>query len=267
MNSKHRVVSLIALVIGAVVLAAAVAYSSSAPSTPRADPLVLHGRAPHSVELSLALSTGGSLRTSGTVWIDTATSTLRATLLVPILTADTEFDVRALGHRVYLTSPNLADATGPVWYVQPLQWPKLSALGRLLLKPNVALLTLLANARITHHGFFTTYEMNRSNVALGTFSPKAKSASAQGNLDLTITTGRQGEFTALWARLTSTTDTTTVSLHVLSYNPRVSIAAPPASRATTPAGPLLSQLLKSGALGSLVLPTQLLQLLSHAKLS
>jgi hypothetical protein len=266
-NSKRRLVSLIALVLVASVLVASVLYSSSGPSTPRTDPLILNGRTPHSMELSLALSTGGSLRTSGILWIDAANSTLSATLQVPVLTADTEFDVRALGHRLYFTSPNLANATGPVWYVQPLQLPKLSALGHLFLQPSVALLTLLANARIIHHGFFTTYEMNRSNVSLGTFSPKVKSAKVQGNLDLTITTGRQGEFTALWARLTSTSDTTIVSLHVLSFNPRVSIIAPPASHATTPAGPLLSALLKSGALGSLVLPTQLLQLLSHAKLS
>jgi hypothetical protein len=265
-NSKRRLVTLIALVIAAVVIGAAL-ISSSRPSTPRTDPLILHGRAPHSVAFSLSLATGGSLRTSGTVWLDTATGALRATLLVPVLTANTEFDVRALGHQLYFTSPNLADATGPVWYVQSLRWPSLSALGPILLRPNVALLTLLANARISRHGFFTTYEMKRSNVSLGTFSARAKSASVQGNLDLTLTTGRQGEFTALWAKLTSANDTTTVSIHVLSYNPSVLITAPPASRATTPAGPLFSQLLKSGVLGSLALPTQLLKLLSHAKLS
>lgn len=266
MNSKRRLVSLIALAIAVVVLVATVAYSSSGSSAPHRDPLVLNGRVPHGVELSLSLSTGGSLRTSGTVWLDTATSALRATLLIPVVTAATEFDVRAMGRRLYLTSPNLADATGPVWYVQSLQWPSLSALGRILLKPNVALLTLLANARITRRGYFTTYEMKRTNVSLGTFSAGAKSPTLQGNLDLLLTTGQQGEFTDLWARLTSASATTIVSLRVLSYNPQVVITAPPASRATTPAGPLLSQLRKSGALGSLVLPTQLLQLFSHAKL-
>lgn len=263
--TRRRLLSLIAGAIAAVLLVGAVVLASSGPSTPRSDALVLDGHPPHSVELALTLSTGGSLRTSGTVWIDMATSALRATLLVPVVTADTAFEVRALGRRLYLTSPNLADSTGPVWYVQPLKWPSLTPLEKIVLRPNVAFLTLLANARITHDGQFTTYRLTRSNVSLGTLSPKATSASMPGHLELTVTTGRQGEFTALWARLSSKSATTTVAVHVLSYNPVLSISAPPASRATSPAGPLLSQLLSSGALGSLVLPTQLLQLLSTAK--
>lgn len=265
MNSKPRFASLLALSLAALIVFTAV-YSLSSKSSARNDPLVLNGRTPHGVELGLSLSTGGSLRTSGTVWLDVDTSAAKATLLVPVLTAATEFDARVLGHRLYLTSPNLANATGPVWFVQSLQWPSLTALGPILLKPNTALLTLLANARITHSGYSTIYEMKRTNVTLGTFSPKAKSPTLPGNLDLILTTGQQGEFTALWARLTSSTDTTIVNLRVLSYNQRLSIVAPPPSRATTPAGPLLSQLIKSGALGSLVLPSKLLQLLSHAKL-
>ena len=266
MNSKSRLASFLALALVVVILAIAVTYASLATSVPRHDPLVLNGHTPRGVQLAFSLSTGGSLRTSGTIWLNVATSALKATLSVPVLTAATEFDARELGNTLYLTSPNLADATGPVWYVEHLQWPSLSALGPILLKPNSALLTLLANARITHRGFSTTYEMNRTNVSLGTFSPKATSPTLQGKLDLILTTGQQGEFTSLWARLTSRTDTTTVYLNVLAYNPRVSITAPSASRATAPAGPLLNQLVKSGALGSLVLPTQLLQLLSHAKL-
>ena len=238
--------------------------SNSSPS--RVDSLALNGRTPHGVELALSLSTSGSLRTSGTIWLDLTTSAARATLLVPVLTAATEFDARVVGRRIYLTSPNLANAAGPVWYVDNLQWPSLRALGPILLKPNTALLTLLANARITHHGTSTIYEMKRKNVSLGTFSPKAKSPTLPGNLDLILSTGPQGEVTALWARLTSNSDTTTVNLRVLAYNPRVSITVPTTSNTTVPAGPLLNQLVKSGALGSLVLPAQLLQLLSHAKL-
>ena len=113
------------------------------------------------------------------------------------------------------------------------------------------------------HGYSTIYEMNRTNVSLGTFSPQAKSATVPGKLHLILTTGQQGEVTNLWARLSSGADSTIVSLRVLAYNPRVEITAPPPSRATTPAGPLLGQLIKSGVLGSLVLPTQLLQSLSH----
>ena len=86
--TRRRLLSLIAGAIAAVLLVGAVVLASSGPSTPRSDALVLDGHPPHSVELALTLSTGGSLHTSGTVWIDMATSALRATLLVPVVTAD-----------------------------------------------------------------------------------------------------------------------------------------------------------------------------------
>ncbi len=253
-------VSLLALVVLVAALSVGLSHSTS-----RADSLVLHGHAPRTAELGFDVATSGSLRTTGTLWLDLATSRVRATMMVPVLTAATEIDVREVGDRLYLTSPNLADATGPVWYVQPVRWPSLRGLAAVLLRPNVALLSLLANARVVRQGSSPTYELIRRNVSLGSFSPSVSTSTLPGTLALRVTTGRQGEFSALWARLTSARSTTTVSLRVLSYHPRVSFAAPPLARATTPAGPLLRQLVTSGALGSLVLPTQLLQLFSHPK--
>jgi hypothetical protein len=217
--------------------------------------------------LGVNLSTGGSFQTSGTITINAATSSLSAVLQVPVVTADTTFYVRAVKDRVYLTSPNLADASGPVWYTLAAKWPPLSGLAHYLVKPNAAVLTLLANARVVHHGHETTYELHRTNVALGALRSSGRTISANGTLDVRLTTGRQGEFTELWIATSTKTSTTTVDLRVLSYNQTAIIVVPPKSRSTTSASPLLQQLLSSGALGSLVLPSQVLQALSRAKLS
>jgi hypothetical protein len=256
-----------ALILAAVLIATGVVYATTGPATTTSDPLVLDGHAPRTVELNVAIATGGLLSTSGNLWLDAATSSLSAKLEVPLVSTSTEFDVRAIHNIVYLTSPNLADASGRVWYILHATWPSITRFARYVVKPNAAFLTLLANARITRRGFATTYELTRSHVSLGTFATKKASPAATGSLDVRLTTGAQGEFTGLWAALHSGAATTTVTLNVVAYNRPVTIVAPPRSRATTPATPLLQQLLSGGALGSLVLPSQLLQLLSRAKLS
>jgi hypothetical protein len=266
--SRNRpLVALGALILAVALIVAGVVYASSGPTTPTSDPLVLNGHAPRTAELIMSVATGGLLSVSGTLWIDAATSSLSAKLEVPLVSSSTEFDVRAVHNELYLTSPNLADASGPVWYVLHATWPSITRFAKDVVDPNATLLTLLANARTMHHGFDTTYELTRSHVSLGTFGDKKASPAATGNLKVRVTTGAQGEFTGIWASLQSGGATTTVSMDVVSYNRSVTIVAPPRSRATTPAGPLLQQLLSSGALGSLVLPSQLLQLLSRAKLS
>lgn len=263
---NRRFASLAGLLVAAAVTFVSVltVNADTAPSTK--DPLVLNGHSPRTVELSINLSTGGSLRTSGTIGIDFASSSLRAQLEVPMLTAATAFSVRAINHRLYLTSPNLDNAAGPVWYTLGVKWPSITSLARYLVKPNVALLTLLANARITHSGYSTTYEFQESHVALGTLG-KAKAAGATGHLSVRLSTGRQGEVTGAWASLVSPSATTTVSLRVLSYNHPLTITAPPSSQPTTSASPLISQLLSTGALGALILPAQWLHLFQRAKSS
>jgi hypothetical protein len=249
-------------------VSAAVVYGASGTSgVGGVDPLVLNGRAPHSVELRVSLSTGTSFTTSGTVTINTSANALGARLLVPVLTADTEVDVRATGGHVYLTSPNLADASGPVWYTLATHWPSFAGLSKFLLRPNPSTLTLLANAKIVHAGYATTYEFKRSNVALGSLTSTHSPKSLKGTLELHLTTGAQGEFTSLRAIITSASATTTVRLGVVSYNHSVSITPPPATRARSSASPLISQILSSGALGSLYVPAQLLTLIRGAKVS
>ena len=175
------------------------------------------------------------------------------------------FDLRAVNKVIYLTSPNLATVAGPVWYTLRASWPALAAYAHFLVQPRAAILRLLANVRVTHHGTSTTYESRRTRVALGAVGATGRPST--GAIDVRLTTGAQGEFTGLWASLTSGAATTTVSMSVVSYNRPVSITAPVKGSATTPAGPLLKQLLSSGVLGSFVLPTRWLQLLSRAKLS
>ena len=230
------------------------------------DRLALMGRAPTSVELRVAVASGGLLSTSGVVWLNAATDDFSARLDVPLVTSSTEFDLRAVNKVIYLTSPNLATAAGPVWYTLRASWPALAAYARFLVQPHAAFLRLLANVRVTHHGTSTTYESRRARVPLGAVGATGHGPST-GAIDVRLTTGAQGEFTGLWTSLTSGAATTTVSMSVVSYNRPVSITAPAKGSATTPAGPLLKQLLSSGALGSFVLPTRWLQLLSRAKLS
>ena len=267
MSRNRPLVALGALVLAVALIVTGIVYAVAGPSTPTTDPLVLNGHAPQTVEFHLAIATGGRLSTSGTVWIDAAASSLSAKLEVPLVSTSTEFDVRALDKEVYLTSPNLANASGPVWYVLHASFPSVTRFASYVVRPNAALLSLLANARITHDGYSTTYELTRAHVSLGTFGSAKSAPAGAGSLDVRLTTGAQGEFTGLWAALHSGSATTTVTLDVVAYNQPVVIVAPPASHATTPAGPLLQQLLTSGALGSLVLPSQVLQLLSRAKLS
>lgn len=262
--TRRRLV--IAGVLVAIIVAAAVVFEVTPPSRANTvDSLVLHGHAPDSVTLAMTLTTGGSLQVSGTITLDATTNALSAQLQVPVLTAATTIDVRAIRDRLYLTSPNLANASGLVWYTQNVKWPPIAGLSRYLVKPNAALLTLLANARVTHVGYATTYEFHRTNVALGTLGAKTTSRTAvkTGALDARLTTGREGEFTALWLSLATASATTTVDLRVVSYNHAATIVAPEASRATTSAAPLLRELLDSGALGSIVLPSQILSALSR----
>lgn len=253
------------LLAGVVTAASVVAVSAGTAATSHS--LVLHGRSPRSVVLNVSIATGGLVGASGEVWLSAATNAFAAKLEVPLLTSSTEFDVRAINNVVYLTSPNLANATGLVWYTLHATWPSLSRYAHYLVKPNAAFLTLLANARITRHGRATTYEITRSNVSLGTMGSKQTVGSTRGKLDVRVTTGAQGEFTGLWAALTTGTATTTVSFSVVSYNRAPAVTAPPRARATNRAAPLLTQLFTSGVLGSFVLPTSWLQLLSRAKLS
>ncbi len=264
--SATRRRAVIASVVVVIVAAGGIIYGVSRPSSvPRVDPLVLQGRAPRTVNMAMTLTTGGSLQVSGTITMDATTNSLSAQLQVPVITAATTIDVRALHGRLYLTSPNLANASGPVWYTQDVQWPPIAGLSRYLEKPNAALLTLLANARVTHEGYATIYEFQRSKVALGTLVTK-KSTSAvteTGSLTARLTTGAQGEFTALWLSLATASATTTITLRVLSYNHPTTIVAPPTSRSSTPAAPLLRELLTSGALGSIVLPSQILHALDR----
>ncbi len=258
----HRVSA--ALVVALVVLLAALTWANSG-TTSRGDPLVLHGHAPASVEFTLTVSTTGLRRTSGTVWLDLVTGALRATLAVPVLTAATEIDVREVGDRLFLTSPNLADAAGPVWYVQPVRWPSVRGLAPIVVAPRRALATLLAHATIARHGDVTTYEVRRRPVRLASVTAPGAPTSA-GTLDVVVTAGAHGELTALWARMTSKSDATTVSLQVLSYHPSLVVSAPPPARATVPAGPLLGQLATSRVLGTLVLPATLIALVTPSKL-
>lgn len=255
------------LALAVVLIVTGIVYATAGPRVPTTDPLVLNGRSPRSVEFHVTVATGGLLTVSGDLWLDVTHSTLRAKLEVPLVSSSTEFDVLALDHEIYLTSPNLADATGPVWYTLHASWPSITRFAHYVVAPNVLLLTLLANARITHQGYTTTYESTRSHVSLGTFAAARVPPRSAGRLDVRLSTGAQGEFTGLWAALRSGAATTTVTLNVVGYDRPVLIVAPPRARATTPAGPLLRQLLTSGALGSVVAPTQLRQLLSRAKLS
>jgi hypothetical protein len=261
--TRRRVISAGVLVV--VLVTGGIVYSVSRTShLPTVDSLALHGHTPHSVRLAVTLTTGGSLQISGTITLDLTTNALSAQLQVPVVTAATTIDVRAVRDRLYLTSPNLANASGLVWYTENATWPPLAGLSRYLLKPNAAVLTLLANASVTHSGDATTYSFHRAHVDLGTLGVKktSGSASASGTLDARLTTGGQGQFTALWLSLATASATTTVDLKVTSYNDAVRIVAPPHSRATTSAAPLLRELLTSGALGSIVLPSQILHALN-----
>ena len=266
--TRRRVMSvpasaMVALTIAMTLVGVVVAAPAGAAT---GDRLALQGRAPTSVELKVAVATGGLLSTSGVVWLNAATDSFGARLDVPLVTSSTEFDLRAVDKVIYLTSPNLATAAGPVWYTLRASWPALAAYARFLVQPRAAILRLLANVRVTHHGISTTYESRRTRVALGAVGATGHGSSS-GAIDVRLTTGVQGEFTGLWVSLTSGAATTTVSMSVVSYNRPVSITAPVKGSATTPAGPLLKQLLSSGVLGSFVLPTRWLQLLRRAKLS
>jgi len=256
---SRRVVVFLALVVAALITAVTIAVPSSAPSS--ADSLVLNGRTPQSVELAVSLSTGATVRATGTIVVNALTSAAVAHLEVPVVTAPTAFEVRAIGHHLYLTSPNLANAAGPVWYQSAVNWPSLSGLAHYLVHPNAAVLTLLANSRITHRGQFTVYEYARANLSLAALGAANKHLA--GILRVRLTTGRQGEVTALWIEIASGSSTTSLSLTVLAYNVPAVVAVPRFVNAPLPAGPLLSQFLGSGALGSLVLPSQFIGVLQR----
>jgi hypothetical protein len=254
----------VSVVLVASVLAAGAVLASPGRATPSASALALGGRAPTSVELSVSIATGSDFRASGTLWLDTRRSSMRAQLQVPLVASSTRLELRALDGRLYVTSPNLATASGPVWYHMATAWPSLAGLAGFLAAPDPTVLAVLANKKVTHSRGTTTYEGTRSHLALQRFGA-ASGAGLSGELDVRLTTGRQGQFTGVWARLDSPAGATTLDLQVLAYNLPVSIVAPPASRSTAPAGPLITQLLRSGALGTVMVPTQLMQLLGRVR--
>ena len=242
----------------AVGLVAGISYGAVSTSTrSTANLLALHGRAPRSLELALSLRTGSALQATGTVSINTQTSALSARLEIPIATAATIIDVRAVKDRLYLTSPNLTDAAGPVWYVEHLTIPALAGLAHYLVRPNPAILSLLAGATSSHQGGSTIYEFHRANVPLGRLG-LAKGVTLPGVLDVRLSLGRQGEVTELSFSVNSKSQRTSLDLRVLSYNQPALVQAPSASRGLRPAAPLLKELFTSGALGSVVVPASLL---------
>lgn len=237
----------VALTLTGVVLAA----TDANPGGQAKDTLTLNGYPPRTATLLVDVSTGQNYSLSATVALDFTTDNAQATVNFPLI-----FSVSSVGLRLvdgHLYAGPAAATSGPYFSV-PLKQPGLFGLSLEMTKPDIALISGFTHRSVTHHGYVTSYDFQRSNVAVTHGLGPASQASNLGSLDWRIDVGSQGQVIGSTMRISSAGSTTTISVTVLSYNKHLSISAPPLSQVKPMSSSVLRQLLNLAPLRTLLLP-------------
>ncbi len=209
------------------------------------DPLALHGRAVSTVDFSLSVGYGGLKVVNGVVKLNVAHPSLTSQLSIPLLASATALNVEVVNNTLYYSSPNLGNRT---WYRSPQKLGSLSLLGSLLARPKTGAL-VLAGAKVSHHGTFSTYSATVNPAVASLLVGTTLPIKGVKSVKISETVGAAGELTALSLGLTTTSGSvTSVSAQVISYNKPLNVVAPKHSSPGQGLGSLTGSL---GGLGGL----------------
>jgi len=233
----------LALTVTGVVLAA----TDPNPAGAAKDPLALNGYPPRSAQLHVVISTGQAYNVT-------------ADVQVPMVFSATHLDLRLVGRHIYATSPNLASVIGSKWFSTSASLPSLYGLSLEMTRPDISLISGFPQATVIHHGYYTTYNYHRDNVAITAPPGLPITVPTRAAIDFSITLGRQDELTATSFTVTSATSTASIAVTVLSYNAPATIVAPPARDVTAINSAEIARIFGSTTLGNLFGPHSITQL-------
>lgn len=242
-----------ALTILGVVLAA----TDSNPSGSIRDTLVLNGYPPRTADIRFVVSTGQAYSVSADVKVNFRTNVIDAKIQVPLVFSGATFDARMVNKHLYVTSSNMASAVGRPWLSTALNLPALFNYSLELVKPDIALISGFNHESVTKYGDFTVYDFSRDKVAVSRLGAKKGTLAGVGTLNLSITTGKQGEATAASITITGRSSETIINATVLSYNQTVHVAVPPSSQVKSVSPGYMRRLLGSTPITSLLVPSNM----------
>ncbi len=238
------------------------AATDSNPAGLAKDPLALNGYPPKSADLEVALTTGSGANLSANVAVNFKTGRVDAEVRFPFVITTIALDVRLAGHHLYVRPSD--ESSGP-WLDLTMKPLPFFGISLELTKPDLYLLKGFSE-HVTRSGYSTTYHFYKSRVALSNLFSAAKSNSTLGSVRFAITVGSQGEVSAGTITVKSKHGNTTLSVTVLSYDERASIAVPAASSSKPLSAAEIEQLLRSVNFSSLLIPRGLTSL-SQASVS
>lgn len=237
-----------ALTITGVVLAA----TDPNPSGIAKDSLALHGVPPRSASLSMTVSNGQSYSVSATINVNIDTSRAQAIVQFPLLFSQTSVDLRLVGNHIYAEA---ADISSGKWLEMNARPPSFFgfALEMTQPAPDLQLIKSFHHEVVTKSGYSTTYGFSSNDVALSNVLGTPKKT-VLGSLDITITTGSDGELTGATMTSRSRHDMSKITVQVLSYNQPARIAAPLAKDVNPLRVSSLRQLFSGTSIATLLLP-------------
>ncbi len=239
-----------ALTIFGVVFAATDSNSTSSSATAK-DPLAMNGYPPKTADFAFSASSGSSYSVHANVEVNFITNKIEANFVVPLVTSGVQVDVRLIGDKAYMSSPNFASVLGEPWIEFSDSLPALYNFSLELVRPDISLITGFGSETVTKNGYFVTHSFHRNDVAVRTLDSSTGTLPKVGRLTFSITTGKQGEVTQGSLRIATKTNQTTLSATVLSYNQPTHIVAPPANEVLIKDPAFLQRLIDSASLSIL----------------
>jgi hypothetical protein len=240
------------------VFGVAYAATNNESGAPAKDPLQLHGYPPKTASLLVTVTTGQSYSVTADVNVNFSASTAEAIIHFPLLFSVASVDLRLVGSHVYAAP---ADVSSGAWLTFPIKPPAFFGLSLEMTKPDIGFIKGFTHETTTTSGYSTTYDFSRKGVALRNVLGPSTNSVVLGSLNLSITEGSQGEFSAGIMTMKSAHAYTKITMQVLSYNQPVRIALPPAHDVKPVVGSTLPQLFASTSITSLLIPDNFTSLL------
>lgn len=222
-------ITLIAVAVALTLTGVIYAATDSNPGGLTKDSLALNGYPPKTADFELKVATGQAYSLNANIDVNFAKHSAEAQLLVPLVFSDVSIDLRLLKGHLYVGSSNLSSIFGAGWISTKMKTPSLFGISLELTKPDISLISGFGKRTVTKNGYLTTYHYQRNDVILSLPSSSPVRMPSGATVNVNITVGSQGEFTAATVSERSKTSTVTLSLTALSYNQPATISAPPSN--------------------------------------
>jgi hypothetical protein len=232
--TSTRVITAVALVALACLIAAAVALTT----TPQPAPIVashleVGAGLPSTVTGILHYSDSSGIAITATVRVNVPerAAQLAATATISVVTAS--LTLRSIGDEAFLELPGYASLLGAPWTATsvPRDRGGVERLARVLRHPELtALHPTSSSTRRDVTG--TTTTLRFAQVSVPVIKGLPLDLPRHGHLTLTVRTGTAGQVLSVTVHLWDPTDDVRASFLVTSYDQRVSLAAPPPSQVT-----------------------------------